>query len=192
MSEAIYRAAKYIRLSYTDDKTNESDSVANQRKLLDSYIESQPDIEVVEEYVDDGVSGIIFDRPAFKQMMADIEKGKIDCVIVKDLSRFGREYIETGRYLRRIFPAYGVRFIALNDNIDTLKDSGDDLVVSVKSIINDAYCRDISVKTRSALDVKRDNGDFVGVAAFGVRQTAILFVFYGRENAGVVQSFRDF
>ena len=162
MTESIYQAAKYIRLSYSDDKSNESDSVVNQRKLLDSFIESQPDIETVAEYVDDGVSGIIFDREHFKKMMADIEAGKINCVIVKDLSRLGREYIETGRYLRRIFPAYGVRFIALNDNIDTLKDSGDDLIVSVKSIINDAYCRDISVKTRSALNAKRENGEFVG------------------------------
>ena len=172
MKEATYKAAKYIRLSYTDDKENESDSVQNQRKLLDSYIENQPDIEAVEEMVDDGISGIIFDRPAFKAMMADIEAGKINCVIVKDLSRLGREYIETGRYLRRIFPAYGVRFIALNDNIDTLRDSGDDLVVSVKSIINDAYCRDISVKTRSALNVKRDNGDFVGACpVYGYRKS---------------------
>jgi len=162
MAEKTYQAAKYIRLSYTDDKTSESDSVQNQRKLLDSFIESHPDIEAVEEKVDDGVSGIIFDRKAFKEMIADIESGKINCVIVKDLSRLGREYIETGRYLRRIFPAYGVRFIAINDNIDTLKDSGDDLVVSVKSIINDAYCRDISIKIRSALNVKRENGDFVG------------------------------
>ena len=158
----IYKAAKYIRLSYTDDKSVESDSVSNQRKFLDSFIANQPDIETVAEMVDDGVSGIIFDRPAFKQMMADIEDGKINCVIVKDLSRLGREYIETGRYLRRIFPAYGVRFIAINDNIDTLRDSGDDLIVSVKSVINDAYCRDISIKTRTALNVKRDKGDFVG------------------------------
>ena len=127
MSETLYKAAKYIRLSYTDDKNNESDSVVNQRKQLDNFIASQPDIEAVSEWVDDGVSGIIFDRPAFKDMMAEIESEKINCVIVKDLSRLGREYIETGRYLRRIFPAYGVRFIALNDNIDTLKDSGDDL-----------------------------------------------------------------
>jgi len=162
MVEKLYKAAKYIRLSYTDDKSSESDSVVNQRKLLDSFIESQSDIEAVCEYVDDGISGIIFDRPAFKQMMVDIESEKINCVIVKDLSRFGREYIETGRYLRRIFPAYGVRFMALNDNIDSLKDSGDDLIVSVKSIINDAYCRDISVKTRSALGAKRGNGDYVG------------------------------
>jgi len=171
MPEIKYKAAKYIRLSYTDDKTVESDSVANQRKQLDSFIESQPDIEAVAEWVDDGVSGILFDRPAFKKMMADIEAGTVNCVIVKDLSRLGREYIETGRYLRRIFPAYGVRFIALNDNLDTLKDSGDDLIVSVKSIVNDAYCRDISVKTRSALNIKRDNGDYVGACpVYGYRK----------------------
>jgi len=171
MSEILYRAAKYIRLSYTDDRSNESDSVANQRRLLDSFIESQPDIEAVSEKVDDGISGIIFDRKAFKEMMADIKAGKINCVIVKDLSRLGREYIETGRYLRQIFPAYGVRFIALNDHIDTLKDNGDDFVVSVKSVINDAYCRDISVKTRSALDVKRDKGDYVGACpVYGYRK----------------------
>ncbi|MCF2620635.1 recombinase family protein, partial [Oscillibacter valericigenes] len=80
----------------------------------------------------------------------------------KDLSRLGREYIETGRYLRRVFPAYGVRFIAITDSIDTAHDSGDDLTVSVKNIMNEAYCRDISIKTRSSLDVKRRNGDFVG------------------------------
>jgi DNA invertase Pin-like site-specific DNA recombinase len=162
MSETLYKAAKYIRLSYTDEKSNESDSVGNQRRLIDDYLKNHPEIEDAGEYVDDGVSGIIFDRDAFKEMMADIEGGKINCVIVKDLSRLGREYIETGRYLRRIFPAYGVRFIAITDNLDTLKDSGDDIVVSVKSVINDAYCRDISVKTRSALGVKRENGDFVG------------------------------
>ena len=163
-----YKAVKYIRLSYTDDKDNESDSVTNQRKLLDSFIESHPDMEAISEKVDDGWSGILFDRPAFKEMMAEIEAGTVNCVIVKDLSRLGRDYIETGRYLRRIFPAYGVRFIAINDNIDTLKDSGDDLVVSVKNIINDAYCHDISVKTRSALSVKRNNGDYVGAALFMV------------------------
>ncbi len=171
MQECKYRAAKYIRLSYTDDRTTESDSAANQRKMLDSYIESQPDIEAVSENVDDGFSGILFDRPAFKQMMADIENGKINCVIVKDLSRFGREYIDTGHYLQRVFPAYGVRFIAVNDHIDTLRDSAQDLVVSVKSVMNDAYCGDISKKTRTALDIKRSNGDFVGaVPVYGYRK----------------------
>lgn len=172
VSETKYFATKYIRLSYADDKDGESNSVENQRKILDSFISSQPDIEAVSEKVDDGVSGVIFDRKAFKEMMVDIEAGEINCVIVKDLSRFGRDYIETGRYLRRILPAYGVRFIALNDNIDTLRDSADDLVVSVKSIINDAYSRDISIKTRSALNIKRVNGDYVGACPiYGYRRS---------------------
>jgi len=172
MAEVTYKAAKYLRLSRADDSGVESDSIQNQRKMLDSFIASQPDIEAVCERVDDGISGVIFDRKAFKEMMADIEAGTINCVIVKDLSRLGREYIETGRYLRRIFPAYGVRFIAVNDNIDTLRDSGDDLIVSVKSIINDAYCRDISVKTRSALGIKRENGDYVGAfPVYGYRKS---------------------
>ena len=160
-----YKATAYIRLSYTDDHSSESDSVSNQRKLIENFIERNPDIEVVSEKIDDGYSGIIFDRPAFKEMMQDVTDGNINCVIVKDLSRLGREYIETGRYLRRVFPAYGVRFIAITDSIDsidTAHDSGDDLTVSVKNIMNEAYCRDISIKTRSSLDVKRRNGDFVG------------------------------
>lgn len=161
----IYKAIKYIRLSYTDDKTTESDSVANQRKLIDDFIERHPEIEAVGEKIDDGYSGVLFDRPAFQEMMRMIEEGKVNCVIVKDLSRLGREYIETGRYMRRVFPAYGVRFIAINDNVDTENDSADDLTVSVKNIMNEAYCRDISVKTRSALDVKRRSGDFVGAFA---------------------------
>ena len=158
-----YKAVDYIRLSYTDDRSNESDSVANQRRLIENFVERNPDIELVSEKIDDGYSGILFDRPAFKEMMELITAGEVNCVIVKDLSRLGREYIETGRYLRRVFPAYGVRFIAINDNIDTAhENSGDDLAVSVKNIMNEAYCRDISIKTRSALDVKRRNGDFVG------------------------------
>lgn len=158
-----YKATAYIRLSYTDDRSSESDSVANQRKLIENFVERNPDIEVASYKVDDGYSGIIFDRPAFKEMMQDVTNGEINCVIVKDLSRLGREYIETGRYLRRVFPAYGVRFIAITDNIDTAQESsGEDLTVSVKNIMNEAYCRDISVKTRTSLDVKRRNGDFVG------------------------------
>ena len=169
----VYKAAKYIRLSYTDDKSNESNSVGNQRKLIEDFVSRHPEIELVSEKVDDGYSGVIFDRPAFKEMMDDIMEGKINCVIVKDLSRLGREYIETGRYMRRVFPAYGVRFIAINDNIDTLNESaGDDLTVSVKNIMNEAYARDISIKTRSSLETKRKNGDFVGAfPVYGYRKS---------------------
>ncbi len=169
-----YKATKYVRLSYTDDKEIESNSIINQKKLIDEFVKNNPDIEIVNERVDDGYSGLVFDRPAFEQMMQDIENGKINCVIVKDLSRLGREYIETGRYLKRIFPSLGVRFIAINDNIDTLKESiSDDLSVSFKSIINDEYCRDISIKVRSALDAKRRNGDYVGAfTVYGYKKSA--------------------
>ena len=126
-----FKAAAYIRLSYSADRDNESDSVTNQRRLIENFVERNPDIQLVAER-------IIFDRPAFKEMMQDVSDGKINCVIVKDLSRLGREYIETGRYLRRIFPTYGVRFIAINDGIDTAHEhGGDELAVSVKNIINE-------------------------------------------------------
>ena len=161
-SMELYRAIKYIRLSYTDDRTVESDSVGNQRRMIDDFIAKHPEIETVAEKVDDGYSGVLFDRPAFQEMMDMIKRGEANCVIVKDLSRLGREYIETGRYMRRVFPAYGVRFIAINDNVDTANEGADDLAVSVKNIMNEAYARDISIKTRSALDAKRRNGDFVG------------------------------
>ena len=140
-----YQATAYIRLSYTDDRSSESDSVTNQRKLIENFIERNPDIQIVSEKIDDGYSGIIFDRPAFKEMMQDITDGKINCVIVKDLSRLGREYIETGRYLRRVFPTYGVRFIAITDNIDTAHEgSGDDLTVTLLWIIGP--CHHVNVR----------------------------------------------
>ncbi len=169
--QTTYKAAIYIRLSNADDKPGESDSVANQRKLIDDYLKNHPEMEAAAEFVDDGVSGVIFDRPSFNAMMAFIQDGGANCVIAKDLSRLGRDRIETGRYLRRIFPAFGVRFIAINDNIDTLNDSTDGLFVSVKSILNDEYCRDISIKTRSALDVKRAHGDYTGACpVYGYRK----------------------
>ena len=168
-----YQATEYLRLSYTENHENESDSIANQKKLIEDYLKGHPDIELVSEKVDDGYSGILFDRPAFQEMMQDIMEGRVNCVIVKDLSRLGREYIETGRYLRRIFPAYGVRLIAINDNIDTAHEhAGDDLNISMKNLINDAYCHDISVKTRSALEVKRKKGDYVGACpVYGYRKS---------------------
>lgn len=160
---SVYKADAYLRLSYTADRTEESDSIQNQKKLIQDYVSAHPDIEIVSERVDDGYSGILFDRPAFQTMMDDIRAGKVNCVIVKDLSRLGREYIDTGRYLQRIFPAYGVRFISINDGIDTANErAGDDLTIGLKNMINDAYCHDISVKTRSALRAKREKGDYVG------------------------------
>jgi len=168
----IYHAAIYVRLSKEDGDVAgaskaESNSISNQRELIRDFLKDKKDIVVVSERVDDGYSGSSFERPSFKLMMEDIKKGVVDCVVVKDLSRFGREYIDSGRYIERLFPAMGVRFIAVNDHYDSLKgdDQGDEILVPFKNLINDAYCRDISVKIRSHLEVKRRNGEFIGAFA---------------------------
>ena len=136
-----YKADAYLRLSYSADHSVESDSIANQKKLIEDFVAAHPDIELVSERVDDGYSGVLFDRPAFQEMMNDIVSGKINCVIVKDLSRLGREYIETGRYLRQVFPTYGVRFISVNDGIDTANEqNGDDLHITLKNLLKNK-CR---------------------------------------------------
>nr|WP_298054716.1 recombinase family protein [uncultured Lachnoanaerobaculum sp.] len=120
-------------------------------------------MELIEEYVDDGYSGINFERPAFKKMMEDVITGRINCIVVKDLSRFGRDYIDSGRYLQRVFPSLDIRFIALNDNYDsyTASETEKNLVIPFKSFINDNYCRDTSAKVRSVCKVKRKQGQFI-------------------------------
>lgn len=163
----IYHAAVYVRLSKEDGDVadtgkKESNSISNQKSLIRDFLKDKEDIEIVSERVDDGYSGSNFERPQFKLMMEDIKRGIVDCVVVKDLSRFGREYIDSGRYIERLFPALGVRFIAVNDHIDSLEDGRDDIVVPFKNLMNDAYCRDISIKIRSHLEVKRKNGDYIG------------------------------
>lgn len=164
ISGKINRAAIYVRLSKEDGDKIESDSIVNQKELILDYLKDKADIEVCSVRVDDGFSGANFDRPAFKLMLEDIRTGEIDCVIVKDLSRFGRNFVEAGRFLNQEFPLRGVRFIAINDQYDTLekKSSSDDIVIPFKNLVNDAYCRDISVKIRSQLEVKRKKGDFIG------------------------------
>ncbi len=165
----IYRVGSYSRISNEDidlmqsDK-GESSSISNQKALIEDYLKDKADLKLVKVYADDGVSGSSFSRPYFDRMMEDIECGIIDCVIVKDLSRFGREYIEAGNLLERVFPRLGVRFISINDNVDTLYGM-DSLVVALKNIMNDAYCRDISIKTRSHLATRRAHGEFIGAFA---------------------------
>ena len=159
-----YKAAAYMRLSREDGDKIESDSIQNQRQLITESLNKKQNIKLVQEYVDDGYSGTNFDRPAFSKLIEDIGKGTIDCIVVKDLSRLGRNYIETGRYLEKIFPALGVRFIAINDRYDSIErgNDADEIIIPFKNLINDAYCRDISTKIRSQLDVKRRNGQFIG------------------------------
>ena len=167
----VYHASIYLRLSKEDgDVTagskNESNSISNQKSLIMDYLKDKHDIQVVSIREDDGYSGVDFNRPSFQLMLEDVKKGIIDCIIVKDLSRFGRNYIEVGRYLEKLFPMLGVRFIAVNDNYDSLNvDTAHDIVMPFKNLINDSYCRDLSVKIRSHLAIKRKNGEFIGAFA---------------------------
>lgn len=159
-----YQAALYIRLSKEDGDKEESNSVSNQRDLIYSFLEDKGDIQVCEEKVDDGYSGVGFDRPALNSMLEDIKQGKINCIIVKDLSRFGRNYIETGRYIQQIFPFMGVRFIAINDHYDSghMDRQADNMLLPFKNLMNDSYSRDISIKVRSQIEVRIKRGDYIG------------------------------
>ncbi len=168
-----WRAGLYIRLSREDGDKLESESVSSQRAILERFILERPEILVHDFYIDDGWSGTDFDRPSFQRMLADITSKKINCVIVKDLSRFGRNYVEAGKYLETVFPLFKVRFIAVNDQIDSIGNpsSVNNVIVPFKNIMNDEYCRDISVKVRSALDVRRKQGKFIGsFAAYGYQK----------------------
>lgn len=166
VSKEKYRACIYTRLSKDDGDKPESDSIGNQKALIRDFIKNHPEIEVVSEKADDGYSGVNFERPGFKEMMDEIRAGQVDCVIVKDLSRFGRNYIEAGNYIERVFPFIGVRFIAINDSYDSKdQNQSDSLIIPFKNLINDAYCKDISVKIRTQLDIKRKKGEFIGAFA---------------------------
>ena len=165
-----WKAADYARISREDGDKEESDSIGTQFDIIDDYIAHNDDITFIDRYSDDGWSGTNFDRPDFMRLMEDIKKGKINCVIVKDLSRFGRNYILVGQYLEMIFPMLNIRFISVNDRIDSIKDpaSINNALVSFKNVMNDEYCRDISNKVRSSLDRKRSKGEFIGsFASYG-------------------------
>lgn len=166
----IWNATLYLRLSRDDGDKEESGSITGQRELLRDYISQHPELREYAIRIDDGFSGSTFERPGFQKMIEDVKAGRTDCIIVKDLSRFGRNYLDAGEYIEKIFPFLGVRFIAVNDNYDSLgeKKSSDDLIIPFKNLINEAYCRDISMKIRSQLEIKRKNGQFLGsFAAFG-------------------------
>lgn len=162
-----FKVAGYIRLSKEDKIKDESNSVTNQKAIINSYIKKNEDLELVDFYIDDGYSGTTFDRPGFKRMIRDITENKVNTIIVKDLSRFGRNHIESDNYLENILPGYNVRFISILDDIDSLKNpkSVSSIAVPLKNLMNDQYARDISEKVRSTLKIKQLNGEFIGVTA---------------------------
>lgn len=160
-----YRAGLYLRLSKEDEAQGQSGSISNQRTLLERYAREQG-WEVAGCYIDDGYSGLHFDRPGFQRLLSDIEVGVVNLVLTKDLSRLGRDYIDTGYYLERYFPSRQVRYIALADGIDTFdSSSAQNDMGPFKSVMNDLYAKDISQKVRAVMDTKREAGQFIGAFA---------------------------
>lgn len=163
----VYRTALYARLSADEHCRAEGTTIENQLYLLREYVKDKPYLQVVDEYYDDGVTGTKFDRPYFNRMIADMRAGEIDCIIVKDLSRLGRNYLEAGDYLEKIFPFFGIRFIAITDGYDSscpnLTEDG--LIVPLKNLINDIYAKDLSRKVSSAFLIKQKQGKFIGMSA---------------------------
>ena len=174
--DQTFKVAIYLRLSKEDDDLScssgaksESNSISNQRKLIYDFMKLHPELELYDEYKDDGKSGSNFDRAEFQRMMKDIEAGKVNCVVVKDQSRFGRDYIDVGKYKENIFPKLGVRFITINEGYDSLSaTSSDDLAFTINSFVYDFYIRDISTKIRTNLTAKKQNGEYAGAfVAYG-------------------------
>ena len=170
----IYNVGIYIRLSREDEDKRklESESITNQRNLILNYINRADDnFKIYDEYVDDGVSGTTFERPNFQRLIKDIESGKVNCVITKDYSRLGRDYIKSGEYLERYFPEDIVRYIAILDNIDTISENASNDIAPYRAILNDQYAKDISKKVRSSVYTKKSNGEFLGwKAVYGYKK----------------------
>ena len=162
-----YRAAGYARLSVEDSGKPGAETIENQMQIISEHIETASDMELVTLFYDNGRTGTDFHRPGFERMMAAVRHGEVNCIVVKDLSRFGRNYKETGNYLERIFPFLGVRFIAITDGFDSLteKSGANGMFIPLKNLINEAYSRDISRKTSSALHTKQQRGEFLGTWA---------------------------
>ena len=178
-----FSVALYIRLSKEDSGKNNQNTVENQKALLEEFVKNKPDMKVVDIYIDNGFSGTNFERPAFQKMMEDGKRGKINCIIVKDLSRLGRSYLEIGNYLEKIFPFLNIRFISVTDHFDTFAATSSEdgrglangIEIPLKNIINEVYAKDISRKVGSAIEIKKKEGRYGGgVAPYGYQKSNIV------------------
>ncbi|MCD7785679.1 MAG: recombinase family protein [Oscillospiraceae bacterium] len=168
-SVRIWNTALYARLSVGNNGFEDDRSLRNQIKYLEEYTEKHPDLVLVDRYVDNGKSGLNFERAEFQRMMEDVKTGRINCVLVKDLSRFGRNYVEAGYYLETIFPELGVRFISLGDSFDSLRsEDSDSIILPLKNIINEMYARETQRKILAVLRAKERAGERpFGMAPYG-------------------------
>ena len=184
-----YNVGLYLRVSKEDDNASESNSIKSQRIILNSYIKENEELNLVGEYVDDGFSGTNFKRPSFLKMIEDVKNGKINTVVVKDLSRFGRNYGEVSEYLEVLFPILNVRFISLGDQLDNKDNLNeiDDIVV-FKNVINDLYAKEISKKVKAINSLKRQNNEFVGgLAPYGYKLNKYNKFEINEETANIVK-----
>ena len=167
ISEKIYKTAIYVRLSVEDIRKKISDSIGTQKAMLLQYIETQPNLQLYKIYEDINYTGTNFNRPGFTKMIEDIQSGTVNCIIVKDLSRFGRNFEETGRYLEHVFPFLQIRFISVNDSYDSLTATLDEttLIVPLKNLLNEIYAHDISKKSQSSFKLKQKRGEVCGAFA---------------------------
>ena len=159
----FYKTGLYIRLSVEDNGKEDSDSLENQRSLLERFVAERPELQVVDIYIDNGHTGTDFNRPDFDRMISDVKKARIDCIVVKDFSRLGRNFAETGNYLERVFPFLGVRFISVSDSYDsTSATASDQLALRLKNLVNEMYAKDLSKKLCSTMKSKRQRGEYIG------------------------------
>ena len=186
----VYKTAIYVRLSAEKDETRDRNTLINQRNLIKNFVDQQIDMEIYDIYMDDEISGTTFDRPEFERMMSDMRAGRINCIVVKDLSRLGRDYVETGNLVERVFPMMGVRFVAITDNYDSSKKDAD-LMVAVTNIANDLYAKDISKKIYSCKHEAMEKGIPAGNVAYGYKvvldENKVRVVVEDKEAADVVR-----
>ena len=167
----MQNVAIYLRLSKDDGDKEESESIKNQREIIIDFIEEHNDMHIYNEYIDDGYSGANFNRPGFKRMMDDIEKGKIDIVITKNLARFGRNHIESGEYIEKYFPNHNIRYIAILDKIDTFNDITNMDFMPIKAVFNEKFCKDTSVAVKNSKRKKMKEGYYAcNTAPFGYKK----------------------
>jgi len=186
----VYKTAVYVRLSAEKDETRDRKTLINQRNFIKNFVDQQIDMEIYDIYMDDEISGTTFDRPEFERMMSDMRAGRINCIVVKDLSRLGRDYVETGNLVERVFPMMGARFVAITDNYDSSKKDAD-LMVAVTNIANDLYAKDISKKIYSCKHEAMEKGIPAGNVAYGYKvvldENKVRVVVEDKEAADVVR-----
>ena len=167
VQKSLFRVGMYVRMS-VEDKKQKGNSIENQQAIINAYIEEHADLEFTEIYIDNGLSGQYFDRPAFSQMITDMESGKINCCISKDLSRLGRNAIDTGYYIEKYFPTKGIRYIAVTDNYDSADPKSGGVMISLKNMVNEAYALEVSRKIKATVRMNIRNGCFIGgLAPYG-------------------------